>query len=129
MPPYRYDWDMGSVYCPDKTTCPIGFCDPDPDCPASSNNCCTIQNGGASRTATFGPTGLGSNHITVTVTDAIGQYHIVSIDTKIKPDAFPLEYFVNGTSCGAGQYLLNSIMTFSPDVDPISAFSPPIKYT
>jgi hypothetical protein len=129
VPPYRYDWDMGSVYCPDKTTCPIGFCDPDPDCPASSNNCCTIQNGGASRTATFGPTGLGSNHITVTVTDAIGQYHIVSIDTKIKPDAFPLEYFVNGTSCGAGQYLLNSIMTFSPDVNPMSAFSPPIKYT
>ena len=129
VPPYRYDWDMGSVYCPDKTTCPIGFCDPDHDCPASSNNCCTIQNGGASRTATFGPTGLGSNHITVTVTDAIGQYHIVSIDTKIKPDAFPLEYFVNGTSCGAGQYLLNSIMTFSPDVNPMSAFSPPIKYT
>lgn len=126
VPPYTYHWNMGDGYQTDPAGCPNA------PCSETTHPACEFSTLDPTQTGTFSASRPTGNSITVEVTDAIGNYTIVSMHTVVKAGLQPLEFFVNGTdapSCGSGMFPTGSMIQFSPDVEPMSSLTAPVTYT
>ena len=112
VPPYIYTWNMGPADCPD---CSI-------TCQARDD-----FQGNANESAMFSQTGLLTNQVCVSVTDANGNSDLKCLEIKVKDFSHPLEINFNGTKVGTC-YVPNSNIVFLPDVDPLTSFEYPTNY-
>ncbi|MFN0213171.1 MAG: PKD domain-containing protein, partial [Saprospiraceae bacterium] len=114
VPPYTYAWNMGDEYC-------------SPGCPTD----CSVNpdfEGDQTESAVFTYTGLGTNSVCVTVTDAVGNSEYECLELKVKNGIQPLEIVINGTPACGSAYASNTLIVMWPDIDPLSAFEYPTDY-